>query len=346
MESRELACVSFIMPMRNAESFLPEVLQSVLDQTYPGPLELCVYDDGSTDSSRDILEEWRPLLKKREIELRITESSPGAPAGGCGKGRNVAIEHSRGDFLCFLDADDIMAPERVEVQLELAQRNEGALVGSRVTRDNDATPRYTRWLNSMSQEQLVLQRLREVPICQPTWFCSRQAFDRVGGYVDDHPNQAEDMIFLYRHVQLGGCLVRADKPLLMYRFHSGSVTGQRAVCKELIWSIRVAELEESFNLIHGVAGSPSGGKEGKRLYRSLCPASQEKVLAFCDVDQSKLARGEFHAHPSKRRIPILHFKAAKPPLLLCVKGDLTGGEFESNVGSLNLREGFDYLHFS
>jgi len=89
------------------------------------------------------------------------------------------------------------------------------------------------------QEQLHHQQLREVTLCQPTWFMARATFDRVGSYVQDHPNQAEDMIFLYRHLQLGGHLVRSDEPLLMYRFHTGSVTGQRAVCKEVIWALRV-----------------------------------------------------------------------------------------------------------
>ena len=41
------------------------------------------------------------------------------------------------------------------------------------------------------QEQLMLQRLREVPLCQPTWFCAREVFDNVGGYVEDHPNQVQ-----------------------------------------------------------------------------------------------------------------------------------------------------------
>jgi hypothetical protein len=89
------------------------------------------------------------------------------------------------------------------------------------------------------QDQLHHQQLREVTLCQPTWFMARATFDRVGSYVQDHPNQAEDMIFLYRHLQLGGHLVRSDEPLLMYRFHTGSVTGQRAVCKEVIWALRV-----------------------------------------------------------------------------------------------------------
>ena len=60
---------------------------------------------------------------------------------------------------------------------------------------------------------------------------------------------------------------------------------------------------------------------------------------------------EDHVTGDRRRIPIVHFAAARPPLLLCVKLDLTGsgdGCFEANLASLRLREGEDgdYLHFS
>mmetsp|Transcript_29976 Transcript_29976/g.65543 ORF Transcript_29976/g.65543 Transcript_29976/m.65543 type:complete len:182 (+) Transcript_29976:95-640(+) len=138
----ELPLVSLITPMRNAQAFLPEMLESVLSQTYQGPMELCVYDDGSTDRSCAILEEWRAKLRDRNIALVITHSPPEAPAGGCGKGRNVAIGKCTGKFLCFLDADDVMTPERVETQLELAQADPQALVGARVWREGGATPRF------------------------------------------------------------------------------------------------------------------------------------------------------------------------------------------------------------
>ena len=76
----------------------------------------------------------------------------------------MAVANCNGKFLCFLDADDIMTPERVEIQLELAQADLQALVGAMVWREGGATPRYTAWLNGMNQQQLMWQRLREVGI--------------------------------------------------------------------------------------------------------------------------------------------------------------------------------------
>ena len=50
--------VSFITPLRNGEQYLPEMLESVLAQSYAGPMELSVFDDGSADNSNEILRAW------------------------------------------------------------------------------------------------------------------------------------------------------------------------------------------------------------------------------------------------------------------------------------------------
>jgi len=76
------AVVSFIMPMRNASTFLAETLASVVAQTHTGPMELCVYDDGSTDTSSSILEVR--LLPVAALNLvvagaRANPNSRGAP---------------------------------------------------------------------------------------------------------------------------------------------------------------------------------------------------------------------------------------------------------------------------
>jgi cellulose synthase/poly-beta-1,6-N-acetylglucosamine synthase-like glycosyltransferase len=65
--------VSFIMPMRNAEAFLAETLASVVAQTYTGAMELCVYDDGSTDASSSILEVR--LLPVATLNLMVAGAS-------------------------------------------------------------------------------------------------------------------------------------------------------------------------------------------------------------------------------------------------------------------------------
>jgi ribonuclease P protein subunit RPP14 len=78
--------------------------------------------------------------------------------------------------------------------------------------------------------------------------------------------------------------------------------------------------------------------------------NRKKVAMFCDVDEKKIAKGcytfEDACGSPKPRIPIVHFKSASPPFVICVKWDLTHGMFEKNLTSLCLTEGKDYYHLS
>jgi hypothetical protein len=56
-------------------------------------------------------------LEGRDVQLVVCTSQPDAPAGGCGKGRNLAVAASRGEFLCFLDADDVTCTASTAVLL-------------------------------------------------------------------------------------------------------------------------------------------------------------------------------------------------------------------------------------
>ena len=69
------------------------------------------------------------------------------------------------------------------------------------------------------------------------------------------------------------------------------------------------------------------------------------VVAFLDIDPTKLQKGYHVNDHNKKKIPILPFKEARPPLLLCVS-TARGGQFEQNLASLQLKEGVDYIHFS
>lgn len=345
--------VSVVVTVRDGEGYLAEAMRSAARQTHR-PLEVAVHDDGSCDGTLAALEALRPELKAAGVALRV---SAGAEPRGIGHGLNRAVASSRGAFLCRLDADDVMAPERVALQLAAAAEDpERLLVGAGFDRGGDpaATPRYTAWANSLSREQLYLQQLRECTVIHPTWFFSRKVFDRVGGYDEGGPGTPEDLIFFYRHLELGGQLARCPERLLMWRFHGASVTTARAVHWRTIWDLRVRRLESLMRAPEPPVGGNAqltiwnAGREGRRLFQSLPPDLQARVRAFCDVDPKKLARQWNHFTPPTAvgRVPVVHFSTAVPPLLLCVKGGLTGGAFEANLASLALVEGRDYLHFS
>lgn len=109
--------VSILMPLYNAELWIEESIRSCKEQTY-GNWELIVVDDGSTDSSADIVER----LASEDHRIRLyRQQNAGASAA-----RNEAFRHCSGDYVMYLDADDLMSPNKIESQikaLESAPKN-------------------------------------------------------------------------------------------------------------------------------------------------------------------------------------------------------------------------------
>ncbi|XP_066441947.1 queuosine-tRNA galactosyltransferase isoform X2 [Eleutherodactylus coqui] len=312
------ADVSIIIPMYNAELWLEECLKSVLQQDFGGVLEVSIYNDGSTDGSVGIVQRWKPMLEERDIRLILGGHDSERP-WGVGYAKNHAVRQSSGRYLCFLDSDDVMMPQRIQLQYEAAQRLPESVFTS-----------------------------HGPTVVMPTWFCSKEWFCYVGQFVEDGQGTPEDLLFFYDHLRKGGGVHRVDECLLQYRYHEHATT--HSISEETIWKKRVQFLEQRV-LEHWPSFTIwNAGKQGRKLYRSLTPRNRAKVVGFCDVDANKIAKGFYTFEESEKRpkprIPVRHFTEAKPPFIICVKLDLTGGGFEDNLRSLNLTEGKDYYHFS
>lgn len=341
--------VSIIIPVYNGDKWIDDCLRSVENQNFNGKLEVSIFNDGSTDGTLSKLEEWRENLRKKSISVTIGGHS--SNPRGVGYAKNQAVEQSSGVYLCFQDIDDVMSPDRVSKQHQAAGSEQNSIIGSKFHREPEgSTERFTKWANTLSQDQLYSQIYTShgPTLIMPTWFCHRSVYNKAGGFSEGGKGVPEDLIFFLRHLELGGGLCHVDADLLMYRYHPGATTF--SIHEDTIWKIRMEYIQkqvldkwESFTIWNA-------GKQGKKFYRNLSTANQKKVAAFCDVDPKKIKCGAYIYHESKEKIkptvPIVHFKSAKPPFIICMKLDLTGGEFEKNLASLNLEEGVDFFHFN
>ncbi|XP_070417382.1 queuosine-tRNA galactosyltransferase isoform X20 [Equus przewalskii] len=283
--------VSVILPVHNAEAWLDECLRSVLQQDFEGSMELSVFNDASKDKSMTIIEKWKVKLEDSGILVVIGGHDSPSPRG-VGYSKNQAIAQSSGSYLCFLDSDDAMMPQRVRLQHEAAVRHPTSVFTS-----------------------------HGPTVVMPTWFCSREWFSHVGPFDEGGQGVPEDLLFFYSHLRKGGGVVRVDQSLLIYRYHPKAAT--HSVLETTIWTHRVRFLEERA-LPHWAAFTIwNAGRQGRRLYRSLMAESRRKVVAFCDVDENKIKKGFYSYEDSeerpKPRVPILHFRAARPPFVICVK---------------------------
>lgn len=341
--------VSIIIPVYNGDKWIDDCLRSVETQNFNGKLEVSIFNDGSTDGTISKLEEWRETLREKSISVTLGGHS--SNPRGVGYAKNQAVEQSSGVYLCFQDIDDVMSPDRVSKQYQAARSEQNSIIGSKFHREPEgSTERFTKWANTLSQDQLYSQIYTShgPTLIMPTWFCHRSVYNKAGGFSEGGKGVPEDLIFFLRHLELGGGLCRVDADLLMYRYHPGATTF--SIHEDTIWEIRMEYIQkqvldkwESFTIWNA-------GKQGKKFYRNLSTTNQIKVAAFCDVDPKKIKCGAYIYHESKEKIkptvPIVHFQSAKPPFIICMKLDLTGGEFEKNLASLNLKEGVDFFHFN
>jgi len=111
--------VSVIMPLYNAARYVGDALDSALAQTHR-PYEIIVVDDGSTDGGADVVQ---PYVDEHGNAVRLIRKEN----EGVSKARNVGFEQTTGEFVAFLDADDLWLPTKLEKQIALFAKHPEAM---------------------------------------------------------------------------------------------------------------------------------------------------------------------------------------------------------------------------
>lgn len=106
--------VSVIVPVYNVEKYLKRCVESIIKQTYFN-LEIILVDDGSTDSSGTLCDQLKTLDKRIKVLHKKN--------GGLSDARNCGIREAHGEYLVFVDSDDMIHPEFVKVLLNILEKN-------------------------------------------------------------------------------------------------------------------------------------------------------------------------------------------------------------------------------
>lgn len=110
--------VSIIIPVYNRSNFLNECLISVYKQTYR-PIEVIIVDDGSTDNSVNVAHDFQSNYSSSQFLITIlNQKNAGAPVA-----RNHGFRKSAGEYIQFLDSDDLLLPKKIENQLQYFSKN-------------------------------------------------------------------------------------------------------------------------------------------------------------------------------------------------------------------------------
>lgn len=168
--------VSILISAYNAEQWLGDTLESAVAQTWPRK-EVILVDDGSTDRTGEIARRFT----SRGVTVFSTKN------GGLSKGLNYAFEHCQGDYLQYLDADDLLAPDKIERQLAALRESDS----SRVLLSSPWAPFYYRTRNArfvhnslwedLSPVDWLLRKMSEgIHMQNATWLVSRELAEAAG----------------------------------------------------------------------------------------------------------------------------------------------------------------------
>jgi glycosyltransferase involved in cell wall biosynthesis len=200
--------VSVIIPVYNGERFLAEAIQSVLDQTLP-PDEIIMVDDGSTDGSAAIV---AGLASRSPLPIHYVYQENQGP----GAARNVGIQRAHGNFLAFLDADDLWLPEknRCQMQILMEHPQAGVAWGCSITFAGDILPGES--------PASILVPLSPRFLLQSMLF-RRSALDQIGGF-DITMRMGEDVDWLFRAMESSLQIVIHGEMVVYYRRHAHNTT--------------------------------------------------------------------------------------------------------------------------
>jgi len=120
--------ISIVIPNYNSSEFIVKTLNSVLNQTYKN-FEIIIIDDRSNDNSVEIIKKYITSNPDIAINLICLDRNYGMPAGP----RNIGVKNSNGEWVAFLDADDIWHPSKLELQVLAVNQNNSNFCSSKMT---------------------------------------------------------------------------------------------------------------------------------------------------------------------------------------------------------------------
>jgi glycosyltransferase involved in cell wall biosynthesis len=206
--------VSVVIPCYNQAHFLEEAIESVLSQSYPD-FEVIVVDDGSTDYTEKVASSYAAADQRVKLIRQKNRGLAGA--------RNRGLAESRGEYVVFLDSDDRLLEEALEVGVrELESHPECAFVSGRcrfIAADGSPILRLEQEIVAGDPH---LELLSAGPILVPAVTYRRSAFEKVGGF-DESYKAAEDYALYYR-VASRFPIHFHDAVVAEVRRHEGSMT--------------------------------------------------------------------------------------------------------------------------
>lgn len=233
MTEIEKPLISVIVPVYNVENYMKKCIDSLLNQTLSN-IEIILVDDGSTDTSSKICDEYARKYFRVKVIHKLN--------GGLGSARNAGMKEARGKYIGFVDSDDYVSETMYETLLDLAETNKADCAYCEFTRfwndTVDVTEQSRKKITVYSGTEILNSYLLDRVGCSPSEKedCSYGASVGLGifrndviqrskvEFVSEREFIAEDMIFDIDFIPYCKKIVHTNEALYFYRFNPDSLT--------------------------------------------------------------------------------------------------------------------------
>ena len=214
--------ISVIVPVDNVERYIRQCVESILEQTY-ADLEIILVDDGSTDGSGSICDEYK-LKDNRVVVIHKCN-------GGLSEARNAGLDIARGEYIGFVDSDDYIEPDMYEVLYKNCERYAADLAAARFVKFNtqgEVRKNFTENIEVFSREEMLRLFIvgdRRYEITMSVWdrLYKRELISDLRFPVG---KCYEDIVFSTKVIEKSKINVYIDRALYHYRLREDSISGE------------------------------------------------------------------------------------------------------------------------
>lgn len=269
LERKESVAISIVMPAYNPEKYIREAVDSIMCQSFTD-FECIIIDDGSTDSTRDIICSYDD---ERIILIENRHDFIGS--------LNLGLKTSRGKYIARMDADDIMHPDRLKIQYAIMEAESSIIVcGTWMQHVGESVPpKSIVGSESGLVEYPLLQFLKGNFMYHPTAMIRRSFLMENQLSYEDYA-YAEDLKLWTEIAKLGGTFYIDNQPLLYYRITGTQVTNQK---KEEQKATSKQILLETLNWL--LDKNKENYPELKDSFKSLIKLQEKDLISFNGILQ-------------------------------------------------------------
>jgi glycosyltransferase involved in cell wall biosynthesis len=246
-----IASFSIIITSHNQANFIRDAVDSAVAQLH-APKEIIVVDDASSDGSQSILEDYGNTVRLIKLQNNV----------GAGSARNVGVEAAHGDFLVFLDGDDVLLPWALDAYRRILDSERAQIILSTMLWFEREAPklseRMPEHVYAVAYETL-LEKDRPYRASASALVINRDAFTKVQGWTND-AFPMDDLDALIKLFHSGRTVQVLAPPMVCYRIHPANSIHQVATCAAALRRIMKKEKR---------GGYPGGHMNRGRRYAFL-----------------------------------------------------------------------------